>query len=233
MKNTLSNYENIQPLKKAILLFGFLLLTTFAKSQTSQEVIREFQNYINQDWAVAKNGLIILKTDPNIIEMLDRTLQKIAIKGIDGGVDEIANILYEKKQIKYLSHEFRKNMEIRIKNLLHVIKAKDYPNILLQLPDLGLYIYNFINEAQPMDCETAKTGTIILINNSSNPYDVYIDNILLGRIQGKSRTEKILLKEADNRILYAKQVSGYLLSPTERTNYINIISCSDNSWQFP
>lgn len=227
------NYQLMKTLKKIILVFGLLLLTSFANSQTSQEVIREFQNYINQDWALAKSGLIILKTDPNIIDILDRTLQKIALKGIDGGVDEVANILYEKKQIKYLNHNFRKNLEIKITNLLHAIKAKDYPNTLLQLPDFGLYVYNFINEAQPLECETNKVGTIIFRNNSSNPYDVFVDDKYVLRVTGKSQSQRIFIREADNRKLYAKQVSGFVMYPTERTNYLNVVSCSDYSWQFP
>jgi hypothetical protein len=83
------------------------------------------------------------------------------------------------------------------------------------------------------DCEVNKYGTITVSNSSSNPYELYIDNTFKMQIPGKSITEEIRIYQGNNRKLYAKQVSGYLLFPTEKTEHFNVISCSDYSWQIP
>ena len=88
------------------------------------------------------------------------------------------------------------------------------------------------DETKP-ECEVNKTGTITISNSSSNPYDIYIDDQFEMRIEGNNISSKIELQEGNNRKLYAQQVSGYLLYPTERTKYFNVVRCSDYSWQIP
>ena len=83
------------------------------------------------------------------------------------------------------------------------------------------------------ECEANKTGNITIINNSTNPYDIYIDDVLLKRLSGKSKTDKIPIKEGNNRKLYAKQVSGYAMYPTEKKSLLNVVRCSDYNWQVP
>jgi len=83
------------------------------------------------------------------------------------------------------------------------------------------------------DCEIYKYGTITISNSSTNPYDIYIDDVLKGRLEGGKITEKVKINEGNSRKLYAVQVSGYLLYPTEKTTYFNVISCNDYSWQIP
>jgi hypothetical protein len=89
------------------------------------------------------------------------------------------------------------------------------------------------NEPSKSDCEVNKYGTITVSNNSSNPYNLYIDNTFKMQIAGKAITEKIRIDQGNSRKLYAKQVSGYILYPTEKTENFNVISCSDYSWQIP
>lgn len=83
------------------------------------------------------------------------------------------------------------------------------------------------------DCEVNKYGTITVSNSSSNPYKIFIDSIFIVEISGGSISSKIEIKEGNNRQLNAVQVSGYLFYPTEKIKYLNIISCSDYSWQIP
>tara|TARA_B100000378_G_C17954982_1_gene381440 strand:- start:351 stop:689 length:339 start_codon:yes stop_codon:yes gene_type:complete len=87
-------------------------------------------------------------------------------------------------------------------------------------------------ESQP-DCERYKTGTITISNSSSNPYNIYVDDIFEMQISGNSISTKITIDEGNNRKLYAEQMSGYLLYPTKRTEYFNVVRCSDYGWQIP
>lgn len=88
-------------------------------------------------------------------------------------------------------------------------------------------------EPSKPDCEVKKYGTVTISNSSSNPYDIYVDNVLKLQLPGGSISTKINVDEGNNRKLYAKQVSGYLLFPTERSTSFNVISCSEYSWQIP
>ena len=83
------------------------------------------------------------------------------------------------------------------------------------------------------ECEKSKKGTITVSNSSSNPYDFYIDGVFQVRLSGNSISEKIKVSQGDKRVFYVKQVSGYLLYPTERTKEFNVVSCSDYDWQIP
>jgi hypothetical protein len=83
------------------------------------------------------------------------------------------------------------------------------------------------------DCEVNKYGTIQISNSSSNPYDIWIDGVFQGTINGKNISTQIKVDEGDNHKLYAKQVSGYLLYPTEKTEYLSVIRCSNYSWMIP
>ena len=83
------------------------------------------------------------------------------------------------------------------------------------------------------DCEVNKYGTITISNSSSNPYDIYIDGVYSTRLSGRAISTKIKINEGNTRVLYAIQVSGYILYPTEKTTIFNVLSCSDYSWQIP
>lgn len=82
-------------------------------------------------------------------------------------------------------------------------------------------------------CETEKWGTITISNSSSNPYYIYIDDVLKMTLEGGKISTEIKIDEGNSRKLYAKQVSGYLLFPTEKTENFNVLRCSNYSWQIP
>lgn len=83
------------------------------------------------------------------------------------------------------------------------------------------------------ECEVNKYGTITISNSSSNPYDIYIDGSYNMRLSGGAISSKIKVNEGNNRKLYAVQVSGYLIYATEKTEYFNVLRCSDYGWQIP
>lgn len=82
-------------------------------------------------------------------------------------------------------------------------------------------------------CEQQNYGTITVSNSSSNPYDFYIDNVYIQRINGGSITQEIQISEGNGRLVRATQVSGYVLYPTVVESSFNVISCSDYTWQVP
>lgn len=96
-----------------------------------------------------------------------------------------------------------------------------------------LLIYSCNKDDGQPDCEIQKFGTLMVSNNSTNPYDIYIDDIFEVRLMGGIISSEIIVNEGNNRKLYAKQVSGYVLFPTERTSTLNIVRCSEYSWQIP
>jgi hypothetical protein len=95
------------------------------------------------------------------------------------------------------------------------------------------FIFSCKKEEPKPDCEVNKYGTVTISNSSSNPYDVYIDGSYIMQLSGGTISTKIKVNEGNNRKFYAKQVSGYLLYPTEKTEYVNILRCSDYGWQIP
>jgi hypothetical protein len=82
-------------------------------------------------------------------------------------------------------------------------------------------------------CEVDKTGTIIVSNSSSNPYNVYVDGAFKLQLAGGTISQKITLTEGNGRQLYAEQVSGFLFYPTTKTTNFNVVRCTDYSWQIP
>lgn len=83
------------------------------------------------------------------------------------------------------------------------------------------------------DCEKNKTGTMTVSNNSVNPYDLFIDGVLQERLAGNTISNKFTVAEGNGRKFYVKQVSGYILFPTEKTSTFNVVSCSNYTWQIP
>ena len=83
------------------------------------------------------------------------------------------------------------------------------------------------------DCEKYKYGTITVSNSSSNPYDLYVNDIYTTTIAGKGITDKIQVNEGNNIKFFVQQVSGYVLYPTTKTTNINVVRCTDYTWQIP
>lgn len=81
-------------------------------------------------------------------------------------------------------------------------------------------------------CEQEKTGILIVSNSSTNPYEVTIDDGKKFTIAGGAKSQKINVKEGNHK-LYTKQVSGFLMYPTEKTTNHDFIKCSEYTWSIP
>ena len=89
------------------------------------------------------------------------------------------------------------------------------------------------SDTSPNQCETNKTGSLTISNNSNDTYDIYIDDIYKISIPANSVTKPITVNEGNNITLYAEQADGYTFYPTTKTGTFNIVRCSDYSWQIP
>jgi hypothetical protein len=92
---------------------------------------------------------------------------------------------------------------------------------------------NSCSKEEVKDCEANKYATVQISNSSSNPYDIWIDNVYKLRLNGNSISSPIKVSEGNNRTFYAKQASGYLLTPTEKTSNFSVLRCNSYSWQIP
>jgi hypothetical protein len=98
-------------------------------------------------------------------------------------------------------------------------------------------IFSFCSKSEPQpeekpECEKEKYGTVTISNTSTNPYEIKVDGVVKITIAGKA-VEKIQVKEGNGRALLATQKSGYVFTPTEVLKNLNVIKCSEYSWQIP
>ena len=87
------------------------------------------------------------------------------------------------------------------------MKKKITVSLILLISILSFGCSKENDEPEKPDCEVNKYGTVTVSNSSSNPYDLYIDNVFKMQIPGNTITEKIRISEGNGRKLYAKQIS--------------------------
>ncbi len=87
------------------------------------------------------------------------------------------------------------------------------------------------NGKNSLPCERDNTATITVTNTSSNPYSFYIDGVLKGTLSGYST--RTFTENAGAWNLRAEQQSGYLFTPTIRTDNPIVDACEEWTWQFP
>lgn len=75
------------------------------------------------------------------------------------------------------------------------------------------------------------TGTIQFINNSDNPYYLYIDGSQIKQQPGKTTYDHTIAKGTYQ--IKVKQVSGYLFSPTEQDFNVTVKGCDKKNIAFP
>ena len=83
------------------------------------------------------------------------------------------------------------------------------------------------NAGKPSSTE----GIIRYTNNSTNPYNIYLDGGSVGSIDGKKYFEKKV--SIGTHTVKAIQASGYVLYPTERTATITLTSKEEKEFVFP
>ena len=218
--------------QKIIVLVTILLLS---KSSFAQE---NSLSQINEYWTNAKtilnggNNVLKIQLNQNTIDVLDRIVPKISSSGINGGINEISAILFEKKSIKYLDPEFRNNMFAKCNILKQAFQSKaDIIIIATSIVDLGTFIYNFIDTAYPQACETNNTGKIVLINTSNIPCDVTLNDNLLTRVDAKSQSTSFVLPSGENQKLYAIEATKFF--PKKKVYSISIATCSTRKYSIP
>ena len=76
------------------------------------------------------------------------------------------------------------------------------------------------------------TGTISIINNSSNPYEIYVNGNDYVRLEGNHNI-KLNNVKAGSYSIRVLQLSGYILSPTDKTYTVNVDCGSNPTVSFP
>ncbi len=82
------------------------------------------------------------------------------------------------------------------------------------------------------DIPNCELGTIRLFNNSTNPYDVWFGANYETRMAGKT-TQEFPAVAGVRVSVRVKQVSGYLILPTEKQSALSISGCQTTEWAFP
>lgn len=75
------------------------------------------------------------------------------------------------------------------------------------------------------------TGTVQFINNSKNPYKIYVDNSYLTSQDGKSSMKRDLSKGFHK--ITVEQISGYLFTPTIQDYEFTINGCDEKIVSYP
>ena len=90
----------------------------------------------------------------------------------------------------------------------------------------------FLSSTLFVSCgEDCTYGEVRFTNNSSNPYNLYIDDTYEATISGNAFIEiNIIEGQHTGRV---EQVSGFLLFPTIETITLNVYGCQQSEWVFP
>lgn len=82
-----------------------------------------------------------------------------------------------------------------------------------------------------MGCTKDETGTVRFKNNSSNPYELFINGESKGEFSGG--TWRNFYLDPGVYTLKAEQVSGFVLFPTVKNGQITVESGESLEWSFP
>lgn len=231
--------------KLTILICLFISVLTYGQN-------KRFQT-IQQWWSLASPAIALDKQlDPLVKEIIIKTIPKLLDQDAQGAAYEVADAIYRIKGIKVLNKEYLSQLNSKfnegieaVQQGIQALQQKDYTtagNNLQSLitilryigePLTDLYIKKgILDKTETPECEGKEFGYLNITNNSSNPYDIYVDNVYQVRIPGKS-PQNIAINEGGNHTLYAKQVSGYAFKATERTASLTVERCKQYNWQVP
>lgn len=99
------------------------------------------------------------------------------------------------------------------------------PFILSQCTEKELYISD-----KREDCYKKNIGYLTLENNSSDPFNVYIDNLPAWRMEGK--TTKTIELSTGSHSIKVLQISGYWFYPTAHDHTATIKACRESTFKF-
>lgn len=84
------------------------------------------------------------------------------------------------------------------------------------------------SEPEPDPCPT---GKVVMVNNSSNPYDIFVNGAKDTQQPGKSKGTLTLAK--GNYVIKVQQVSGYIAYPTVKEYNISLSGCDEKTISYP
>lgn len=79
--------------------------------------------------------------------------------------------------------------------------------------------------------QVSTTGTVSFINNSSNPYNIFINDSYEFQMNGESYRDRTM--SVGYYIIRVEQVSGYVLYPTVQTYSVNLSADGKEVVSFP
>lgn len=88
------------------------------------------------------------------------------------------------------------------------------------------------DEESLAELATNGVGFIKMVSQSNNPYEIYIDDVLQGSIQGhNSKTYSVSANVT--HVVFVQQSTGYLLYPTKETYNVTVGVGSTYTLNFP
>ena len=101
---------------------------------------------------------------------------------------------------------------------------------------IGLFLYGCGNNTTEPDlrteCQKKNVGYITFTNNSSDPFDVFVNNTLYKQMPGNTYTAKLAYPAGKSYTIKAQQAAGYIFTPTIRTTTFTLNQCDEKSFSF-
>ena len=96
-----------------------------------------------------------------------------------------------------------------------------------------LFAFCAKDEPAVADCEVKKTGNLIVSNSSSDSYRIFVRGVDKGILEGKKILTIENIAEGNSVAVKAEQVTGFIFFPTIKEGSVNVLRCSNYSWQIP
>ena len=124
-------------------IFCFLVLPSFCFGQNNA-----LQNFRQNIPLYASSAALLLtqtKVDPVVPDVISKVLPEVANENVDGAVQAVATILYERKNIKALDPTYTQYLDTKIRSLIGSVKSNDYTNIIASIADISVNTNNYIH----------------------------------------------------------------------------------------
>jgi|GEM_PF-3092648 len=82
------------------------------------------------------------------------------------------------------------------------------------------------------DCQEYNYGWIKVHNTHDSNYRVYINGVYKGNVSGYGYTASFQYNSGTNATIYAEQIDGYILYPSEFTSYGTVLQCQTTTVNF-
>ena len=127
------------------MVFLFLLLiSNGAFAQSRQQIFQDFRTNAPMYIALANVGLIAAKVDPDITNMLDNVVPKIADENIDGAANDVLYLLRRKTGLSYIDPKIKTYLTSKIRSSVDAIANQDYALLVSTVTEFALATDEFI-----------------------------------------------------------------------------------------